>query len=89
MIDVKGLTRYYGEKRAISDVTFHVNKGEVLGLLGPNAAGKTTTMRILTCYMPPTSGKATVGGYDIFEQSLEVRKITGYLPENPPLSISS
>jgi len=85
LIDVKGLTRYYGEKRAISDVTFHVNKGEVLGLLGPNAAGKTTTMRILTCYMPPTSGKATVGGYDIFEQSLEVRKITGYLPENPPL----
>ncbi len=85
MIDVKGLTRYYGEKRAISDVTFHVNKGEVVGLLGPNAAGKTTTMRILTCYMPPTSGTATVGGYDIFEQSLEVRKIIGYLPENPPL----
>lgn len=85
MIDVKGLTRYYGEKRAISDVTFHVNKGEVLGLLGPNAAGKTTTMRILTCYMPPTSGTAIVGGYDIFEQSLEIRKIIGYLPENPPL----
>ena len=85
MIDVKGLTRYYGEKRAISDVTFHVNKGEVLGLLGPNAAGKTTTMRILTCYMPPTSGTATVGGYDILEQSLEIRKIIGYLPENPPL----
>jgi ABC-2 type transport system ATP-binding protein len=85
LIDVKGLTRYYGEKRAISDVTFHVNKGEVVGLLGPNAAGKTTTMRILTCYMPPTSGTATVGGYDIFEQSLEVRKIIGYLPENPPL----
>lgn len=85
MIDVKGLTRYYGEKRAISDVTFHVNKGEVVGLLGPNAAGKTTTMRILTCYMPPTSGTATVGGYDIFEQSMEVRKIIGYLPENPPL----
>ncbi len=85
MIDVKGLTRYYGEKRAISDVTFHVNKGEVVGLLGPNAAGKTTTMRILTCYMPPTSGSATVGGYDIFDQSMEVRKIIGYLPENPPL----
>ncbi len=85
MIDVKGLTRYYGEKRAISDVTFHVNKGEVVGLLGPNAAGKTTTMRILTCYMPPTSGTATVGGYDIFDQSIEVRKIIGYLPENPPL----
>ncbi len=85
MIDVKGLTRYYGEKRAISDVTFHVNKGEILGLLGPNAAGKTTTMRILTCYMPPTSGSAKVGGYDIFDESLEIRKITGYLPENPPL----
>jgi len=85
LIDVKGLTRYYGEKRAISDVTFHVNKGEVVGLLGPNAAGKTTTMRILTCYMPPTSGSATVGGYDIFDQSMEVRKIIGYLPENPPL----
>ena len=85
MINVEGLTRYFGEKRAISDVTFNVKKGEILGLLGPNAAGKTTTMRILTCYMPPTSGKATVGGFDIFEQSLDVRKITGYLPENPPL----
>lgn len=87
MIQVEGLTRYYGEKRAISDVSFTVNKGEILGLLGPNAAGKTTTMRILTCYMPPTSGKATVGGYDIFEESLDVRRITGYLPENPPLYV--
>ncbi len=85
MIDVNGLTRYYGEKRAISDVTFQVNKGEILGLLGPNAAGKTTTMRILTCFMPPTSGEATVGGFDIFKQSMDVRRITGYLPENPPL----
>lgn len=85
MIQVEGLTRYYGSKRAISDVSFNVKKGEILGLLGPNAAGKTTTMRILTCYMPPTSGKATIAGYDIFEQSMEVRKITGYLPENPPL----
>ncbi|RMH62360.1 MAG: ATP-binding cassette domain-containing protein [Calditrichaeota bacterium] len=85
MIHVENLTRYYGEKRAISDITFHVKKGEVLGLLGPNAAGKTTTMRILTCYMPPTSGKALIGGYDIFEQSMDVRRITGYLPENPPL----
>ncbi len=85
MIHVEGLTRFYGEKRAISDITFHVNKGEILGLLGPNAAGKTTTMRILTCYMPPTSGRATIGGYDIFEQSMDVRRITGYLPENPPL----
>ena len=85
MIEVKDLTRYYGPKRAISNVTFSVKKGEILGLLGPNAAGKTTTMRILTCYMPPTGGSATVGGYDIFEQSMEIRKITGYLPENPPL----
>jgi len=85
LIHVEGLTRFYGEKRAISDITFHVNKGEILGLLGPNAAGKTTTMRILTCYMPPTSGKAVIGGYDIFEQSMDVRRITGYLPENPPL----
>ncbi len=85
MIDVEGLTRYYGDKRAIADVTFHVDKGEIVGMLGPNAAGKTTTMRILTCYMPPTSGKATVGGYDIFEQSMDVRRITGYMPENPPL----
>ncbi len=85
MINVEGLTRYYGEKRAISDVTFRVNKGEILGLLGPNAAGKTTTMRILTCYMPPTSGKATIGGFDIFENSMDVRRITGYLPETPPL----
>jgi len=85
VIEVKELTRYYGPKQAISNISFKVNKGEIVGLLGPNAAGKTTTMRILTCYMPPTSGSATVGGYDIFEQSLEVRKITGYLPENPPL----
>ncbi|MEJ2543055.1 MAG: ATP-binding cassette domain-containing protein [Calditrichaceae bacterium] len=85
MIDVEGLTRYYGEKRAISDVSFHVKEGEILGMLGPNAAGKTTTMRILTCFMPPTSGKATIDGYDIFEHSMDVRRITGYLPENPPL----
>jgi ABC-2 type transport system ATP-binding protein len=85
VIEVKELTRYYGPKQSISNVSFKVNKGEILGLLGPNAAGKTTTMRILTCYMPPTSGTATVGGFDIFEQSLDVRKITGYLPENPPL----
>jgi len=85
VIEVNELTRYYGQKRAISNVTFKVKKGEILGLLGPNAAGKTTTMRILTCYMPPTAGSATVGGYDIFDQSMEVRQITGYLPENPPL----
>jgi ABC-2 type transport system ATP-binding protein len=85
VIEVNELTRYYGQKQAISNVSFKVKKGEILGLLGPNAAGKTTAMRILTCYMPPTSGTATVGGFDIFEQSMEVRQITGYLPENPPL----
>jgi ABC-2 type transport system ATP-binding protein len=85
VIEVNDLTRYYGQKRAISNVSFKVKRGEILGLLGPNAAGKTTTMRILTCYMPPTAGSATVGGYDIFDQSMEVRQITGYLPENPPL----
>jgi ABC-2 type transport system ATP-binding protein len=85
VIEVKDLTRYYGDKCAISNVSFNVQKGEILGLLGPNAAGKTTTMRILTCYMPPTSGTATVASYDIFEQSMQVRQITGYLPENPPL----
>jgi ABC-2 type transport system ATP-binding protein len=62
-----------------------VNKGEILGLLGPNAAGKTTTMRILTCYMPPTSGKAVIAGYDIFKDSMAIRQNTGYLPENPPI----
>lgn len=85
MIEVEGLTKYYGPKRAISQVTFRVEKGEILGLLGPNAAGKTTTMRILTCYMPATEGTARVAGYDVFEDSLEVRRRIGYLPENPPL----
>ncbi len=85
MIEVNDLTRYYGPKKAISNVSFSVKKGEILGLLGPNAAGKTTAMRIITCYMPPTSGTVKVGGYDIFEQSMEIKKITGYLPENPPI----
>jgi ABC-2 type transport system ATP-binding protein len=85
VIEVNELTRYYGPKQAIANVSFKVNKGEILGLLGPNAAGKTTTMRILTCFMPPTSGTASVAGFDIFDQSMEIRRITGYLPENPPL----
>lgn len=85
MIEVNELTKYYGPKKAISNVSFNVQRGEILGLLGPNAAGKTTTMRILTCFMPPTSGSAKVGGYDIFEQSMDVKNITGYLPENPPI----
>jgi len=85
LIEVRNLTRYYGSKPAIVDVTFDVEKGEVLGFLGPNAAGKTTTMRIITCYMPATSGTVKVAGFDVFEDSLEVRKRIGYMPENPPL----
>jgi ABC-2 type transport system ATP-binding protein len=85
VIEVKELTRYYGDKRAIHNVSFEVKKGEILGLLGPNAAGKTTTMKILTCFMPPTSGNAVVSGYDVWDHSMEIKQITGYLPENPPL----
>ncbi len=85
MIQVRGLTKYYGDKIAIDGVTFEVQKGEVLGLLGPNGAGKTTTMRILTCYMPPTAGEAQVAGYDIWEDQMEIKRRLGYLPENPPL----
>ena len=85
MIEVKNLTKRYGNVIAIENITFSVQKGEILGFLGPNGAGKTTTMRILTCFMPATSGNATVAGYDIFRESLEVRKRIGYLPENVPL----
>ena len=85
MIQVTGLTHYYGPHPAIQDVNFGVRRGEILGFLGPNGAGKTTTMRILTGYMPPTRGKVTVDGYDIVEKSLEVRRKIGYLPETVPL----
>ncbi len=85
MIRVSGLTKDYGSRRAISDLTFNIEKGEIVGFLGPNGAGKTTTMRILTGYMPPTMGKAEIGGYDVIENSLEVRRIVGYMPETVPL----
>jgi ABC-2 type transport system ATP-binding protein len=85
MIEVQNLTKDYGRHRAIDDISFSVEKGEILGFLGPNAAGKTTLMRILTCFFPPTMGRATVAGYDCFEDSLEVRKRVGYLPERVPL----
>ncbi|MBI2371946.1 MAG: ATP-binding cassette domain-containing protein [Deltaproteobacteria bacterium] len=85
MIEVEGLTKFYGPVRAIEDVTFRVEKGEIVGFLGPNGAGKTTTMRILACFMPPTQGRAVVAGYDVLEQPLEVRRRVGYLPENVPL----
>jgi len=85
MIEVKNLVKTYGNTRAVDDVSFKVNKGEVVGLLGPNGAGKTTMMRILTCYIAPDSGAAEVGGFDVLTQSLEVRRILGYLPESAPL----
>ncbi len=85
MIDVRNLTKRYGERTAIDDVTFKVAKGEILAFLGPNGAGKTTTMRILTGFIPASSGTATIAGFDIFEASIEARKRIGYLPENPPL----
>jgi len=85
MIDVEHLCKDYGTFRALHDVSFHVDRGEVVGFLGPNGAGKTTTMRILTGYMPPTEGQARVAGFDVFEDSLEVRRRIGYLPESVPL----
>ncbi len=85
MIEVEHLAKRFGPIVALRNVSFRVDKGEVVGFLGPNAAGKTTTMRILTCYLPADSGKVTVAGYDVFEHPLEVRKQLGYLPENTPL----
>jgi len=85
MIEVEHLTKKYGELVAVKDLSFKVDKGNIWGLLGPNAAGKTTTMRILTGYIPATDGKATVANLDIFEQSNQVKKIIGYLPEVLPL----
>jgi len=85
MIEVERLTKKYAGARGIDDVSFSVQKGEILGFLGPNGAGKTTTMRILTCFMPATSGVARVAGFDVFEDSLNVRRKIGYLPETVPL----
>ena len=85
LIEVEHLTKSYGPARAVSDISFKVERGEILGFLGPNGAGKTTTMRILTGYLPATSGSARVAGFDVSEQSLEVRRRIGYLPETPPL----
>jgi ABC-2 type transport system ATP-binding protein len=85
LIEVQGLTKYYDERPAIQDVTFSVPRGQVLGFLGPNGAGKSTTMRILTGFIGASSGSASVGGYDVFRQSLEVRRRVGYLPETTPL----
>jgi ABC-2 type transport system ATP-binding protein len=85
LIEVEHLTKSYGTSTAVNDISFTVNKGEILGFLGPNGAGKTTTMRILTGYLPATGGTARVAGYDVFDDSMEVRKRIGYLPETPPI----
>ena len=85
MIEVENLTKNYGQFQALKGISFRIDKGEVIGFLGPNGAGKTTTMRILTCFMPASSGNVTVAGYDVFKQSLDVRKHIGYLPESVPL----
>ncbi|HET7341535.1 MAG TPA: ATP-binding cassette domain-containing protein [Methylomirabilota bacterium] len=85
MIEVEKLTKNYGPVTAIRDVSFSVAPGEIVGFLGPNGAGKSTTMRILSCFMPATSGSARVAGFDVFRESMEVRRRIGYLPENVPL----
>src|SRR3989441_9005332 len=85
MIKVENLTKRYAGQTAIQDLNFEVGKGEIMGFLGPNGAGKSTTMRILSSFMPPTSGRASVAGFDIFEQSLQARAHLGYMPEHVPL----
>lgn len=84
-IEVKNLTKYYGQSKALNSISFSVNKGEIVGFLGPNGAGKSTTMKIITCFMPPTEGEVSVCGLDVSAKPLEVQKIIGYLPENNPL----
>src|SRR5881397_3143489 len=85
MIEVRDLTKKYGDRVAVNDISFSVKRGEILGFLGQNGAGKTTTMKILTCFMPSTSGTASIAGFDVFENPLEVKKRIGFLPETPPL----
>jgi ABC-2 type transport system ATP-binding protein len=84
-IKVEGVTKVYGNQKALDNVSFEVKKGEVVGFLGPNGAGKSTMMKIVSCFIPPTSGKVTVGGFDIMEESMKVREMVGYLPESNPL----
>ncbi len=85
MIKVENLTKRYAGQTAIDNLNFEVGKGEIMGFLGPNGAGKSTTMRILSSFMPPTSGRASIAGFDIFEKSLQARSHLGYMPENVPL----
>jgi ABC-2 type transport system ATP-binding protein len=84
MIKVESLVKSFGAKRAVDDISFSVERGEVLGFLGPNGAGKSTTMRVITGFYPPSSGRVTVGGYDIVEEPIAAKRLIGYLPENAP-----
>lgn len=84
-IEVRNITKLYGEQKALNNISFEINTSGVVGLLGPNGAGKSTIMKILTCFIPPTEGSAKVLGFDVISQSVEVRKRIGYLPENNPL----
>ncbi len=85
MIQVKGLTKHYGPRKAIDDLTFDVAKGEIVGFLGPNGAGKSTTMKIITGFMPASEGEVRVNGFDVFDDPIEVKRAIGYLPETPPI----
>lgn len=85
MIEVSGLTKYYGTFKAVDNLSFAVKEGEITGFLGPNGAGKTTTLRMLSCYLEPDSGSVTVGGFDSRESAIDIKKIIGYLPESAPL----
>ena len=93
MIRIQNLVKAFGAKRAVDDISFTVERGEVLGFLGPNGAGKSTTMRMITGFMPPTEGRVTVGGHDVVESPLEVKRLIGYLPENaasyPDMTVES
>ena len=84
-LKLKNLTKLYGAQKAVNDISFEIEKGEIVGFLGPNGAGKSTTMKIATCYLPPTSGEVWVGGFNVVERPIEVKQITGYLPEHNPL----
>jgi len=84
-ISINNISKFYGEQKALDNISLEINPGEILGLLGPNGAGKSTLMKIITCFIPPSEGNVSVYGYDIFEESIEVRKKVGYLPENNPL----
>jgi ABC-2 type transport system ATP-binding protein len=84
-IHIKDLTKIYGEQKALNNISFSVEEGSIVGFLGPNGAGKSTTMKIATCFLPPTSGEVRVGGLDVATHSMEIKKMTGYLPEHNPL----